>query len=220
MNFFLLFFFSSFSIQSVGLVPSFRVPLIMLQVGFFAAGCLLLLGAAEASVTQQDPGEHTASVAAVHQLTLAFLEESSTDGAAPLDVRVPAHKLWRLNVPGSASNNLLHAVEKGQEQPWKQRLQVQDSLSCSETNASSGSGHTGCSSYDFVLHGCDAATFRSVATSVTTAPQSQHADYSHLHKRFIPAHVKPGQKIRVRLSASLCVKTTPQTRYCVFVCRV
>ena len=171
----------------------------MLRVGGFIAAGLLLLGAADASVTQPEADEFSTAVPVVDRLPLAFLEEGSADDTAPLDVRVPAHKLWRLNVPGSASNNLLHAVEKGQEQPWKQRLQVRDNLVCDETNADDPHAHC---SYDFVLRGCDAATFRSVATSVKTASQSQHADYSHLHARFIPAHVKPGQEIRVRFISS------------------
>mgnify|MGYP000509775795 FL=1 len=121
---------------------------------------------------------------------------------------VPSHKIWRLNVPGSASSNLHEAILEGEKQSWQKRLQIDN--------------HTeGDCEHELVLHGCDVETLQVEASFLRTARQSQHADYSHLDDRFIRRHMRntfvhkdpvPNQKLLVSVFASIWVVHTVKLR--------
>ena len=149
--------------------------------------CLTVLLPATCADDSRDPPDDLLAFleAASDQTTAAGLNDNG-GGNANAVIVVPTHKIWRLNVPGSASNNLHSAVQKGMSQTWAQRLQHSDSDDDVRETRST-----------VQLHGCNAEFFRSAASVTRTAPQSQHADYSHLLQRFIPRHVGPSESLLV-----------------------
>ena len=141
---------------------------------------------------------------------LMFLRAAVDDVAALQRLSpnaVPTHKVWRLNVPGSSSSNLLEAIKKGTNQTWRQRLQLQGSANT--TTGATSLCHDQTPSVE--VRGCSWKDFRAAATFVAPASQSQHADYKYF-SRFLRKHGRnafvyrtpePGQQIMVRVVREL-----------------
>lgn len=132
---------------------------------------------------------------------LPFLEAGSNDSTVVGDEALPTHKIWRLNVPGSASSNLYKRVLQGEQQTWRQRLHRQrPPAPLNESDASGvddGRGSDTRCGFRLRLRGCSASEFRERASFLETSKQVQHADYKHLHDVFMPRWIAdpPRQKL-------------------------
>jgi uncharacterized membrane protein YgcG len=125
---------------------------------------------------------------------------------------VPTHKIWRLNVPGSASSNLFKTILRGIAQPWRVRLHglasrggsgTGDGVAAATADAAAASTIAAAAAvaadespkivrpppscgFELRLRGCAAEDFRALASHSHPAEQRQHADFKHLTNVFAP----------------------------------
>ena len=110
-------------------------------------------------------------------------------------------------MPGSASNNLHKMVMRGVKQSWQQRLLQTDFLRQRHKSLLKEAEEANMCPVDLIVNElCNVNSFRSMASFLDTAKQSQHADYSHLERRFLVRNFHgtfvhsepiPGQRIMV-----------------------